>query len=81
MTKPKLTTYGHGGTIHGTNHVDVETDAEGNVVAVWFRCCAIPFEQMKHNKYSNNRVQAMKNLYKNKQAPKLHAIVIEDKNG
>ncbi|MGH9933231.1 MAG: hypothetical protein ACREA9_28950 [Pyrinomonadaceae bacterium] len=25
--------------------LDVEVDCNGKVVAVWFRCCALPFEQ------------------------------------
>jgi hypothetical protein len=39
--------YGGGGTIHGTGHVSVETDKDGNVVSVWFRCCPLPFKQSK----------------------------------
>ena len=37
--------YGDGGTIHRTGFVDVETDAMGTVVAVWFRCQPLPFKQ------------------------------------
>lgn len=36
--------YGDGGTIHRTGHLDVETK-DGKVVAVWFRCCRLPFQQ------------------------------------
>lgn len=36
--------YGDGGTIHATEHLDVEVHA-GKVVAVWFRCQVLPFEQ------------------------------------
>ena len=36
--------YGHGDTIHQTNHLDIEVDAEGNVKAVWFRCMMLPFQ-------------------------------------
>jgi len=35
--------YGDGGTIHGTNHVDVCLDRNGYVVQVWFRCQMLPF--------------------------------------
>lgn len=35
--------YGDGGTIHGTNHVDVCVDELGHVVQVWFRCQMLPF--------------------------------------
>lgn len=38
-------TYGHSGTIHRTEVLNVETDKSGNVVAVWFRCQALPFDQ------------------------------------
>lgn len=38
--------YGDGGTIHGTNHLHVET-RHGKVVAVWFRCQQLPFEQVE----------------------------------
>lgn len=36
--------YGHNGTIHGTQNLNVEVDHKGNVVSVWFRCCALPFD-------------------------------------
>jgi len=32
-------------TIHASEHLDVEVDAEGDVVAVWFRCACLPFKQ------------------------------------
>lgn len=44
LAKPGMY-YGNGGTIHGTGWVDVETDKDGNVVAVWFRCMMLPFKQ------------------------------------
>lgn len=37
--------YGEGGTLHGTTELDVETDAVGRVVAVWYRCQMLPFRQ------------------------------------
>ncbi len=40
-----LQTYGHDGTIHDSEHIDVEVDNTGRVVAVWFRCMALPFTQ------------------------------------
>ncbi len=40
-----IRTYGHDGTIHDSEHVDVEVDSGGKVVAVWFRCMALPFRQ------------------------------------
>lgn len=36
--------YGNGGTIHGTTKLDVGV-IDGEVVAVWFRCQMLPFEQ------------------------------------
>ncbi len=36
--------YGDGGTIHGTNHLDICTDEDGNVMQVWFRCQLLPFQ-------------------------------------
>ena len=37
--------YGYGGTIHSSKEVNVELDNKGKVVAVWFRCAALPFTQ------------------------------------
>lgn len=39
--------YGDGGTVHTSTGLDVETDATGRVVSVWFRCQRLPFKQ--HN--------------------------------
>jgi hypothetical protein len=36
--------YGHKKTIHAAQKLNVEIDKKGNVVAVWFRCCALPFD-------------------------------------
>lgn len=45
MKKPDNSVfYGGGGTIHHTTKVNVET-RNGKVVSVWFRCCALPFDQ------------------------------------
>jgi hypothetical protein len=40
--------YGDGGTIHGTNHLDVCLNGEGQVVEVWFRCQLLPFRVSTH---------------------------------
>lgn len=37
--------YGDDRTVHRTGHLDVEVDADGAVVAVWFRCARVPFRQ------------------------------------
>ena len=39
--------YGDGGTIHSTNALDIDTDAGGNVIAVWFRCQLLAFRQVR----------------------------------
>ena len=38
--------YGDGGTWHQSGYLDVET-YKGKVVAVWFRCQVLPFQQTK----------------------------------
>jgi hypothetical protein len=43
-TAGESTYYGDGGTIHSTTWLDVET-FQGTVVAVWFRCRSLPFQQ------------------------------------
>ena len=42
--------YGDDRTIHGNMKLDVETDAKGDVVAVWYRCLALPFVQLRVDK-------------------------------
>lgn len=39
--------YGGTATIQASNKLDVELDQHGNVVAVWFRCQALPFNQVR----------------------------------
>jgi len=76
MKKPKLTTYGHDQTIHGTHLVDVETDKDGKVVSVWFRCMALKFEQCT---VGPDRARAMTEMYKENKFPNIHAVVVEDR--
>lgn len=76
MKKPKLTTYGHDKTIHRTHLVNVETDERGQVVAVWFRCMALRFEQ---STVGADRATVMKEMYKENKFPNIHAVVVEDK--
>lgn len=33
-------------TYHGREHLDVEVNSDGEVVAVWFRCACLPFKQI-----------------------------------
>jgi len=51
--------YGHDGTIHRTEYVNVET-YNGKVVAVWFRCQALPFDQ---SETGINRANEMIKMY------------------
>jgi hypothetical protein len=53
--------YGDGGTIHGTQHLHVET-FRGTVVAVWFRCHPLPFEQVE---VDGERATDMESMYGN----------------
>ena len=52
--------YGGSGTIHGTTKVNVET-CNGKVVSVWFRCCALPFDQTDVDRL---RADEMNHMYK-----------------
>jgi hypothetical protein len=53
--------YGYDETIHKTEFLYVETDLDGVVRSVWFRCAMIPFEQVK---VGPNRAQDMYAAYK-----------------
>lgn len=53
--------YGGEGTIHGTQHLHVET-FRGTVVAVWFRCQPLPFEQCE---VDGPRATDMEEMYGN----------------
>lgn len=65
-------TYGHDRTIHGTQHLDVETH-DGEVVAVWFRCMMLPFEQRT---VSLDRGEQMVDAYLGGRIPKLLAVTV-----
>ena len=52
--------YGDGGTIHSSNVLDIEVGPDGNVVAVWFRCAALPFRVANSDK---DRVREMRAMY------------------
>lgn len=49
--------YGDGGTVHGTGHLDVET-FNGEVIAVWFRCQMLPFQQVVIDEQRANSVKS-----------------------
>jgi hypothetical protein len=59
--KEEISVYGHNKTIHGTTHLDIELDKEGNVVAVWFRCMPLPFRQHSTN---DERAEQMRLMYR-----------------
>ncbi len=66
--------YGDNKTIHGTRHLNIETDIEGRVVSVWFRCMPLPFEQVT---VSEVRAEEMYRMYSESEI-KLNAVVLED---
>lgn len=67
--------YGDGGTIHHSTHVDVETDAAGTVVAVWFRCQPLPFKQARAGE---TRASEMTRMYQANPGCELHGVEIKD---
>jgi hypothetical protein len=52
--------YGDNRTIHRNESLDVEVDEDGKVVAVWFRCQALPFVQCNA---LPGRAEEMKRMY------------------
>lgn len=73
MRDPSVRVYGHGGTIHDTEKLDVEVNANGTVVAVWFRCQQLPFEQSfaQQSRAANVKVPNVK-------LPRLVAVEVID---
>lgn len=63
--------YGDGGTIHSSATLDVEV-CDGRVVAVWFRCQALPFRQ---SNVGAQRACEMRGMT----APELHGVEVRDK--
>jgi hypothetical protein len=59
--------YGHDGTFHQTNEVNIEKDDWGNIVSVWFRCATLPFTVRKVRR---SRADEMIELYNNNPPPK-----------
>lgn len=72
--KSKTRLYGRDKTIHQTSVVNVETDDEGKVVSVWFRCQPLPFDQTTVN---NSRASEMDRMYLT-EMPKIVAIELDD---
>lgn len=73
-----LREYGGAGTIHSTERVDVEVTADGDVVAVWFRCQPLPF---KESFASTTRGADMRAMYADPTShPPIHSMTFrEDK--
>lgn len=69
--------YGDGGTVHGSTVLDIET-RDGKVVAVWFRCQALPFGQVEVDR---ERAAEMESMYKsNWIPPEVHGVELKDKS-
>lgn len=66
--------YGDGGTIHGSTVLDVETDVDGAVVAVWFRCQMLPFKQARIH---GSRANEMRLMYA-RLHHEIHGVEIRD---
>ena len=65
-------TYGGAGTIHQTGEVDVELSPTGQVVAVWFRCVALPFTQRS---VDVRRAVEMVQMYEHLKPESIEAVV------
>lgn len=66
--------YGDGNTIHRSPDLDVEVNPEGRVVAVWFRCQMLPFEQTD---VDYTRATEMTNAYTDYH-PRLTSVYVVD---
>ena len=71
----KTQIYGFDGTIHSTKYLDVEVDPTGHVVAVWFRCCALPFKETRVD-YDRGAEMEVLSARVNAEV-KLHGISVE----
>ena len=65
--------YGGDRTLHRSSLLNVET-YKGKVVSVWFRCCALPFDQ---HDVDGQRAEDMNRMYQGK-IPSIHGIEIVD---
>lgn len=66
--------YGDDKTIHTTKYLDIETDAGGEVVAVWFRCASLPFRQVTVDENRADQMRSMYYQYNGGVYPKIEAI-------
>lgn len=67
--------YGGTGTIHSNGSVDVLTDSNGIVVAVWFRCQLLPFTD---HRVDESRAKEMRDAYAGFNVPSVEAVVFRD---
>jgi len=67
--------YGDGNTIHHTTALDVETDSDGVVVAVWFRCQPLPFRPVV---VSVSRANEMDRMYRDSPMPAISGVELDD---
>lgn len=76
--KQKLATpgrfYGGDGTIHGTTQLNIEME-NGEVVAVWYRCSALPFDVTEVH---DNRAREMRKMYRQDTMPKIFGLELWD---
>ena len=74
--KTKKFIYGRNNTIHRTKLLNIEVDVKtGEVVSVWFRCLALPFDVTKVDK---QRADEMKMMYERPDIVKINAIEVEE---
>jgi hypothetical protein len=66
--------YGDGTTIHHTGKVNVELDEDGVVVAVWYRCMMLPFDQTI---VSDSRARDMRSC---KVEASLDGVIVTDRS-
>ena len=68
--------YGRNNTIHHTKLLNIEVDKKtGEIVSVWFRCMALPFDVTKVDK---ERSDEMKEMYKENKMNRINAIELEE---
>jgi hypothetical protein len=68
--------YGRENTIHHTKLLNIETDNKtGEVVSVWFRCMALPFDVTEVDK---ERANEMRKAYKENKIMNINAIEFEE---
>jgi len=66
--------YGGDGTYHETTDINVEL-YNGKVIAVWYRCQALPFTQ---NESGPHRAAEMEKMYKDYPMPEIRGLELKD---